>query len=270
MPIGLGDRVGHLFSPWSKRHLQRFTDPNGPEGLFLAPLAFDSFLFRLDHFLGDTIETDFWTTNAGTGATAFAVPATPLAGGGVRAASGTNATLSNRVVNMYGPPIFLGDRNCGIQVKFKVSAVTDIDFEIGFIDTYDTITTAVAACSDPDTPAFATSLGDAALLALYTGETKNTLLSVTLGSGSLNAGDATAHTGLTLPTADTYMRVRVQLAGNTVSVYTNDTLRTQKTSAIEGGTLVRPFFFLQGVSATSRDFDLDYVAIWQDDDARTA
>ena len=270
MPIGRGDRLGNVHQLGTKAHIARFANPNSDLGLWLSMHAFDM-QFLDEKFDGDAINLDNWTTNAGTGATAFAVPATPILSGAVRAATGTDGTQTNRVVNMYGPPIYSGDNNCGMQVSFRVSAITSIQFEIGFIDTYNTITTAVPAMPDVDAPtSWATGLGDAAILALDTEQTIATMRMMCIGSGSLNSGTGDTFTGVTLPTADTWHTVRVQLAGNTASVYFDGVLRATRASAIEGGTLVRPFFFVEGVSATSRNFDIRRIWAWQDYAVRTA
>src|SRR3990167_6268240 len=84
---------------------------------FLLPYSFDRVLYE-DTFQYKTFNvTDYWTTNAGTGATAFALPGTLGNGGTITAATGTNGTGSNRRVNMYGPPIYVGDQFLMMEMR---------------------------------------------------------------------------------------------------------------------------------------------------------
>jgi len=252
-----------------RRHLARFTGPRDPLGQFLTMYAWRDVVANHandPHFLGDTLETNFWTTNAGTGATAFAVPATPGLGGTITGATGTDGTAGNRVVNLYGAPVWKGDNNCGMEVRLKVSAVTSIEFALGFIDTHDTITTAVPLFGDIDTPTLAAGIGDAALVGMDTAETLATLALAGVGSGGLAAAHKTA-IGTLAPTADTFMTIRLQLIGNDAFVSIDDggtQTTASKTTCIEGGTLVRPILAISGVTNTSRTYTLDYWYVWQD------
>lgn len=253
----------------SDSHLARI--PGGaqaPLGQFLQEYSIDNVRF-LDDFTGDTIDSNYWTTNAGTNATAWAVPTTPGLGGTITCATGTNATASNRQVNLYGPPIYAGDNNVVMEAYLQFSAVTALQFEVGFIDTYTTITTPIPVVADIDTPSFAAGAGDVAVVAMDTSQTLATMALVCLGSGALNAGSKTAM-GTLVPTATTYMRIRVALVGNTVTATVdrrgdNASYQVTKTDGIEGGTLVRPFIYVGNPSSTaSRTATLDYVKILMD------
>lgn len=250
-------------------HLARI--PGGAEaplGQFLQEYSVDNVRF-LDDFLGDTIDSNYWTTNAGTGATAWAIPATPGQGGTIECATGTNATASNRQINLYGPPIYLGDNNVVLEAYLKFSAVTALQFEVGFIDTYTTITTPVPVVTDIDTPSFAAGAGDVAVVAMDTSQTLTTMALVCLGSGALNAGSKTAM-GTLAPAATTSMRIRVALVGNNVTATVDrrgdsSTYQVTKQDGIEGGTLVRPFIYVGNPSSnSSRTATLDYVKVLMD------
>lgn len=253
------------------RHLDRFA--GGPRSAmqdFLYPWARRDVVYFEDDFLVDTFNTDFWTTNAGTGATAFAVPATPGLGGTIAGSTGTDATAGNRVVNLYGPPIYKGDASAGMAFRVQVSSAANVEFSIGFIDAHTTITTPVVLVGDVDGPSgFAAGLGDAALIHLDTAETLNTLTLVTLGSGALNAGAKDA-IGTYLPTAATYFNGRVQLGGDgntvTAAISEGDGPETvvSRPSAMEGGTLVRPFILISGPTATSKTVTFDLIRVWMD------
>jgi len=276
MPISRGDAHGHIFLPDSFRPIDRAVGgSNAALAQLLYRLARQDVVWGPDidpDFVGASINTNIWTTNAGTGATAFAVPATPIVGGAIRGATGTNATAANRRVNLYGAPVLAGDNNACLEVRLRASANTSLELEIGFIDTMTNLASSIeAVVTDPDgTLTFAAGVGDAAIIGLYTDETNATLLLACLGSGSLNAGSRDVFVGTTLPTSNDWDTYRMVLAGNTVAAYVNGVLLATRASAIEGGTLVRPFIFAGGVTTTSRDIDIDRIDFWQDRAARVA
>lgn len=261
--MGLRDGLG------SYRHLDRLGHgPLSPLQHFLARFAPADVYYRHDDFDMKTLNvTDFWTANGGTGATAFATPGTLADGGTAEGATGTNGTEANRAANLYGPRVFSGDKNCGMDIRLKISAITSIEFGVGFIDTHDTITTPLILSPDVDTPSFASGMGDAALVYIDTAETLATLAMITLGSGALNTGAKDA-IGTVTPTAATYLRIVIQCATNTVTAWVKEgngpRTMVSRTSAMEGGTLVRPMITISGVSATSRTYTIDYWDLWQE------
>jgi hypothetical protein len=209
-----------------------------------------------------------WVTNAGTGATAFAVPSTPLQGGAIRGSSGTDATGSNRRVNLYGPPILLGNNGVLLVARLKLSAITSVQFEMGLIDTMTTITTPAPAVTDIDSvPTFAAGLGDAAVIAMDTSQTLTTLGLACKGSSAVNAGSTDSFGG-TAPVAATYMTFSLGVINNVVYARIDhkdgSTFSVVRSSGINGATLVRPWFFLGGLIATNRDYDIDMVHLLMD------
>jgi hypothetical protein len=269
MAATLPSMAGYGLTPGiaSLRSLQRANvNPHGPLGQYLKTLAWRDVVFEKDDFAYATIDATFWVTNAGTGATAFAVPGTPLLGGAVTGATGTNGTESNRCVNLYGSPIYAGDKNCGVEFRLKVGAASsNVEWACGFIDTHTTITTPIPLFGDIDTPTLGSGIGDAALVGQDTAETLTTAALVTLGSTPYSA--AKTAIGTFAPTATTYFTVRIQLIGDDAYVFVNDSgtlITAKKTSAIEGGTLVRPIIAISGPTATTKTWDIDYIARWQD------
>lgn len=255
------------------KHLDRIAGAaaaQAPLGRFLYPYAWRDVVFFKDDFTDDTLSTFAWTANQNTpsgGGATFAIPAAGSSGGIATCITGTDATAANRMFNLYGHLAYKGDNNCGMEVRFKVSSAAAIEFSMGFIDTQTSITAPSALVTDIDTPAFAAGMGDAALVHLDTAETLATMALACLGSGSLNTGSKDA-IGTLLPTAATYMTVRVQIATNdvvaTIDDGTTNFTTVTKLSGIEGGTLVRPIIFLNGTSTTSKTLDVDYVVAWQD------
>jgi|GEM_PF-3311871 len=251
--------------------LEQVPESSGPRSLsraMMMQLAPASFFRFHDDFV--KLDTGIWTTNAGTGATAFAATADAQSGI-IAAASGTNGTEANRMVNLYTVGRkWSGDLYAGMEVLLKVSAITDIQFVVGFIDTHDTLTTPVAVVPDIDTPTFASGLGDAAVVAMDTGETLKTMALCTIGSGGLaGATAAKVDLGTFAPTADTYFRIRIQLIQNRVEakVWTEPygaPVFEADAVGIEGGTAVRPIIQIAGLSQTSRTWTIDEIELWQD------
>jgi hypothetical protein len=265
-----GRSVGNREYAFGLRHLERFAGgPRGAMAEFLYPYAFRDVSFKLWDFQHDTLDLNDWTTNTGTGGTAFALPGTLGANGTIAGATGTDATAGNRVVNLYGPPIYQGDKNAGLMVRLRISAVTDIEWGLGFIDTHTTITTPVVLVGDvDDASSLAAGMGDAALIYQDTAQTLVTPALIGLGSGALNAGSTDA-IGAFAPTAATDFIATVQLDGNTATATLQQAAGGQravasKAAAIEGGTLVRPFLVISGPTATSRTYTIDFIAAWQD------
>lgn len=247
-------------------HLDKFA--GGPRSAmqdFLLFLSKKDVFYHEHDFMATAIDTTFWTTNALTGATAFATPGTQALGGTVQGATGTNGTESNRNVNMYGNRIFTGDAYCGMEVRLKVgAAASNIEWGVGFLDTITTITTPVVLCPNTDTPSFATGVGDAAVVYMDTGQTLTTAALNTLGSTPYAA--ANTPIGTFAPTAATYFTVRIQLDGDTVYCAVEDAngsyTEVTKVNGIEGGTLVRPIIDVSGPTATTKTWDIDRWALW--------
>lgn len=262
-PRFAGRRRGLL----GKDHLNKFAGgPRSAMNDFLIFLARRDVYYMEHEFDANAIDTTFWTTNAGTGATAFAAPATKGLHGTIAGATGTNGTAGNRVVNIYGDPIFKGDNYCGMQIQLQVDAVTNIEWGVGFIDTHGTITTPVVLVGDiDDASSLASGMGDAALVYQDTAQTLTTTALVTLGSTPYSA--ASNALGTFAPTAATYFNVRVQLDGDNVyaAIANQDGssyFEVSKNSGIEGGTLVRPFLVISGPTSSTRNWTIDRWALW--------
>jgi hypothetical protein len=171
-------------------------------------------------------------------------------------------------VNLYGPPIWLGNNGLLLVARLKASAITSLQFEMGLIDTMTTITTPAPAVTDIDSvPTFAGGLGDAAVIAMDTSQTLTTLGLACKGSSAVNAGSTDSFGG-TAPTAATYMTFSLGVIGNAVFARIDhkdgSTFSVSRAAGINGATLVRPWFFLGGLAASNRDLDIDLVRIVMD------
>jgi hypothetical protein len=231
----------------------------------LLPLAYRAFVFHKDDFF--KFDSSIWTTATDTGATAFAFNA--QANGAARGSTGTTA---NNYAGMLGPRIFLGDKLCGVAFRFKISAVTNVNFEMGFVDALTDGT--LPAVSDVDVPTVGNGAGDVAVIHLDTSQTLKTAALVTKGSTSGMSAVKT-NLGTWAPSATTWYWGVVQLDdGDNVHAFVIDAegdsiLAQAHTSAtvnhkIEGGTLVRPHFIGGTRNTTNKDYDIDAIVLWQE------
>ncbi len=154
----------------------------GPLREFLDILSIDvAELF--DDFTGVALDTTDWSNaTAGTGPTAFAVPASNVRGGVV---SGNTGTTANNVITLSGPAVF--QQNVIFEARINPgSTITNSVFEFGLeAGTHATTTRAV---TDIDTPAFSAGVTDVALFHRDTAQTLNTLAAVVKGSATGQTG----------------------------------------------------------------------------------
>lgn len=229
-------------------------------------------------FIDNSDITRFFTLNKDAGATSYVTTA-GLASGVARATSGTT---DNDVASAFGLTSWAGVKNCGMELRSKVSAITGIALEIGFIDALTTKTD--MAVSDVDTPAFAAGVTEAALFAWDTDQTIATprwvsdsaTFTTAKGTNVLDAAGA-AWT----PTADTYFTVRVQLTAasstgstidftlldanhNLISKACFDVIDGGGTGGLTSATLLAPWFAMKTNNITSKTHDVDYFYAWQD------
>lgn len=257
-----------------KKALSRLHDPSALANLFYAN-QFGSTVFELDDFNQITFTgQQEWTETKDVGGTSFAINAQQ--NGVIRGSTGATATDG---ISLIGPVIYKGDKNAGLQIRFKIDVVTAYRFEVGWInDVTDKTTPAV---SDIDTPAFGAGLTEGAVVHIDTAQTLTTMALVldsatytTASKKSLFTRATNGTTGVA-PAAAAYITIRVQLEGDTVHAMvwdTNNNLVSQVVSApttailggIEGGTLLAPWVAIATTNTTAKLLDIDYIARWQD------
>jgi len=218
--------------------------------------------------------TDPWTVTKDAGVS-DPTPAA-IAGGGVTITTGTG---SGDGLSMLGLVAYSGNSNAGIEVRFKMSAITALKANIGFVNAL-TAATETAVTDVDGTPTFQVATTEAALWAFNPADTITTPRLVTNGVGQTAAGETVLgpdDAALT-PVADTYMTVRVQLLGSTGSAYcatfgaTNQLLSVTTIDKIAGGTvggitpatLLAPYICFQNTTTTSRVATIQYIRKWMD------
>lgn len=257
----IGAKAGTAFT---RRNIDKFRRTEDL-AVTLAPLFFDDLLFFRDDFDGDTINLDKWVVSADTGITAFAIPAPNTAGGII---SSDTLAEDNEFTSIYGPPIITGDKNGGMMVRWKVSDVADICLEMGLTDPLSDYT--LPAVNDIDTPTITNGAADVAVLVMDTDQTLTTLAFLTDGGATYDTGK-TNLSSFTTPTADTWYKTIVQLKGDTaiLEVYDDTTPsapilkeRVVRTSAVEGGNVMQPWFIYGNRTTDGGVATIDYIAFW--------
>lgn len=233
--------------------------------------------FHDDDFLDDTLDVAFWTVNKTSGATTnFAVQAA----GSVATTGGVitddPSASSGEGCLIYGHPVWSGDKNCGMAVRFQMDAVTNSEVEIGFVDPLTSYSSTPAAITDIDTPA----IGNGAVtVALWSYDTSQTLTT----SALVMDGDATYATtkvnvGTFVPTLATYYTVVIQCRGLGADAVLRDSVRcgildstgmtlfdVTSSLAFEGATLVHPIIWHQNKTAARHIMQIDRVTVWGDE-----
>lgn len=253
-------------SPMSLKELKRGVSGRGPLQSFLRNFAYPDQVFFFDDFLGDTINLDNYALAKG-GGTADASFAIAVARGGTIA--NDTGTDDNNYTSLIMPLNWYGDANAGMEVRLKFNAVTSLNFEVGFADAAQ----ATGVVNDEDTPTGSGS--DFAVVSMDTDETLKTLGFYTDGSTTGQGIKATTLAGVpgltggTTPVANTYLTVRVQLAGNSAFCWVNGkrvaSHDDDPEGNVEGGVALAPWIYVRcRAGAAARIATVDYIAAWQD------
>ena len=239
-------------------HIREFDKLNSDRAEFLKLLATEDVYRRTFEFDGKDLLDDFWTFDRDTTATSFALPSTKLLGGAI---SGNTGATDNGAISMRGPLIYKGDNYCGMHVHWKSDVVTNLQFEIGFIDAVTDATLPVI--TDVDPPASGNGGADIAVVHMDTDQTLTTMALVADGSTS-GMACTKSNIATLAPTAATYQCIRMQLYANHVQVIIDNQRNYWKAlrENVEGGTLVMPWLFWRCRSAAAKAIDIDFVDVW--------
>jgi hypothetical protein len=253
-------------SPGSTRFIEKLSTPR-KIGTALYPQFRDNVVFIEDDFIEDTISSTRWNLSADGTATDFAWSSG--AGGRI---SGTTGTTDNGYHAINGDVIWSGDKNAGMAVRFQLDVVTSFNLELGFTDALTDET--LPAVTDVDTPATGNGATDVAVIHIDTDQTLTTAAFVSESTGSVYAAQK-VNLGTFTPVAAKWYTAVVQLSGDNAfcAIYNTDvagspTLQasTNKglSTALEGGTLVRPHFLIGTRNTTAKVCLIDFIRVWQD------
>lgn len=275
-----GANYGNLNDPSSFRHIQRFGPSQSALAQYLYPMAFRDVIFVFDDFIGGSNmepgqtsdwQESIWRAGGTNGTTA--IPAATQLVNGVCQLVTENVAGDEQV--LYTNLLWTGDRNCGMEVRWKIDNIDDIQFEIGFTDALSGV--AASAINDIDTPTITNGAADVALVGMDTGQTLVTMAFITDGSTS-NMNTTKTDLGTRTPTNAIYLATRVQLSGVSSAVsasnaYLMDANATITDRAAHGGTLasqikgdilLQLWQYWEPLTTSARTIDLDYLAVWQD------
>lgn len=275
-----GKTYGNLALPSGFAHIANFGPSESKFAEFLYPFAWRDVHFQFDDFIGgesqesgvaDFQESDWQDGNSANG-TKFGVPTTQLVGGVIEAVTGA---FADDTTALFGMSTWLGDNNCGMEIRYKLNNVTNIQLEMGFADPLSD--QKLTAVNNIDTPTITNGAADVALVALDTGRTLTTMAFITDGS-TTDMNTTKTDLGTRTPTNATYQNVRVQLentasavSGSYAFVFDENGGLDESAihgavlaSQIKGDVLLEPLYLVESLSANTRTTDIDYIAVWQD------
>ena len=271
-----GSTYGNLLRPSGQQHMDMFGSSESALAKFLYPLRWRDTTFVFDDFTGAALNTHLWTAaKIASNGTDFDPPSTQLVGG---VCQGVTGAVAGDHVNLRSDAVWLGDNNCGLEIRLKVDNIDDAQWEVGFTDPLTGYTaTASSIINDIDTPTITNGATDVALVGQDTGQTLTTMAFITDGS-TTNMNTTKTNLGTRTPTNATYMVVRVQLAQTASAVAAahgyvldeNDAIleEAQHGSAlanqIKGNVLLESRIYWEALTTSARTVDLDYIAIWAD------
>lgn len=250
-------------------HVGKLAHRSGsPRGVNYLTYPFDRqrSVVLFDDFVGDTINLDNWALTKDLNGTDYAINA--AAGGTIR---GTAGNTDGEGIGINGAAIWLGDKNCGMEVRMKLNVVTNSSMEIGFADTATSFKDPIV--TDVDVVTAANGANDFAIVKRDTAQTLTTGALVTLGSTPYTVTKSNLATWA--PTLATYFIARVQLIGDNVfaAIFDDSGALVTSTSitavaagagGIEGGVLLSPYVNVTRVSTADKIADIDYICVWQD------
>lgn len=269
-----GTQYGRAYDIDTKDGSLRIYDPQALTNMLYSirgrDVAFDDLKMTNIAFNADP-----WTVTKDAGVSAVTPAA--IAGGGATIVTGTG---NGDGLNMVGLAAYSGNANAGIEVRFKISAITAAGINIGFANAVTTDNTALAVTDGDGTPTFQASATEAAIWSFRPQDTVTTPRLVTNGVGQTAAGETIlGPDGTALAVvADTFMAVRVQLLGSTgsalcavfnennalMSVTVIDKIAGGTVGGITPATLLAPYIGVQNTTTTSRTLTLQYVRKWMD------
>jgi hypothetical protein len=274
-----GNTYGNLDRPSGFQHISRFGPSESALAQYLYPLAWRDVTFVFDDFIGGNNQEPgvsdwneaIWVA-AGTNGTAFAPPSTQLRGGVIEA---TINNVAGDEQTLRGDTVWLGDANCGMEIRYKVDDKDTQQAEMGFTDPLSGY--AASVIDNIDTPTITNGATDVALVGRDVSRTLKTQAFITDGSTS-NMNTTKTDLGTRTPTNATYQTVRVQLTQTASAVAASSAYILDENGAIQesaqhgsvigsqikGDVLLLPWFYYEPQTTSAIVVHIDYWGIWQD------
>ncbi len=274
-----GSTYGNTLHPGGFRHLNRFSAANSPLAQFLYPFAWRDVTFMFDDFSGGAnleaggadYDEQMWISST-TSATALVIGTNSQGG----ALIGTTSATNGQEIALRGDILWLGDKNCGMEIRWQEDTNIKQQFEMGFTDALSGY--GDSAINAIHTPTVTNGAADVALVGEDTANgTTTTMRFITDGSTS-DMNTTGTDLGTRTPTNATYQSVRVQLARTASAVaassaYVFDEVGVLQEDAhhgsalasqIKGDVLLLPWFYMEPIDSAAIAVTIDLIAVWQD------
>lgn len=210
-----------------------------------------------EHFNNDTDENDWTESTQGgtiTGNSAVLGGAVTIATGGASDGEGEISRLAT-----WG-----ASKNCGMEARIKMSGITQININVGFVDVVNNTDNEIAGMLSGSGVFTAPSVtADFALFVLDTGEASAWYVGA---SKNGNEGTPVAATPSTVPVTD-YIRLRVQTnTDGDVTFYLNDEAVgfLHEGVVATSSDLLTPYVACMENSSSTRTLTIDRITVWQD------
>lgn len=221
--------------------------------LAVRDVAYDVFDFNIKAL--DT--TNQWTVAAGATATTWAVRAE--AGGWIRGVTGATAATSGLQLSIP-QKYWTGTSKAGMAVLYRLSSISEIRFEAGFVDALPSVNTTVV--NSLTTPSFNTTASAALWVYDHTGSTTTSGL-YTDGSGVAAQKSATT---TAQPVAATSHFVAIQTNGQSVMLWSGNgsTPITSLSAGITAADGLIPVVSVKKSDTNSANVDIDAIVLWSE------
>lgn len=224
----------------------RLAAPEAIKAILAAVPGNPAYCSEWEDFLGDAVEARH-PANGGTGTQVVGITVAP--NGTLTAATQGNQATDSAIQSLWDLN-WNGDLGVYMVTRFKVSTLATMKFNVGLSDEQ----TDTGAVATKATPTF--NVSDCACISFDTADDTNLTVQTNGGSNDLNQ-DITAFT----LAADTFMVLEIVLQNNNASFYIDGKYVGGGTEVIEGGTAMRPYFYIEQNGAGAVTLTVDYCGI---------
>ena len=246
---------------------------------FLIPYARRDYVYIEDDFLNDTLDATIWDQDTDTGSTPYAIGT--LECGNIQ---GVTQNSTGDYIGIHSSiPIFDAARKPGAEIRFKIVTYTAAQLVIEFGLSDDPTDGTLQSVNNIDTPTTGNGVTDFLGIAMDGGKTLKTFALV--GDGTTPAASKADFPATIIPTADTWMRMLVQVGGSSTATNLAGGIGMIRNEATAAGTtdlskpgwarasvltgpttgyLMQMNFLIGTLADTARTVDIDYIRIWSE------